>query len=807
MEFKFIPIDYDYFDYEAKNYIKIVGRTKNNKKVCLIDYYEPFFWVVLKNGISKKRINELVKRIEKLEVHKASRVSKVLKTKIVKKNFLEKEVLAIEVFVTNFKDCHAIASEIGECEDIVARRGYDISIITKYIMDEKIRPFFWYKVKGEVLASEDFGGISNSLDVDFCIKLEKFSEAKKEVFEPKVLAYDIECDNIELGKGKILMISVFGDNVKKVFTWKKSSKSPEFVEFFDNEAEMIEAFVSEVKKYSPDILCGYFSDGFDLVYLKERAKKNKIKLALGIDSSEPVFSRGIIPNARIRGIVHVDLYKFIASVYSQYLSSETLGLNEVASELIGETKDDFDFSFLANMDDSKWNDFFSYNLKDSKVTYNLFSKIWPDLFEFSRVITEPLFYVSRDSMATHVENYILHNLYRFNEIPEKSPINDEILERRSKGKYEGAFVFEPKPGFYEDIVMFDFTSMYGSVIVSYNLSKGTFEGKTEDGSYRFSKKQGFFPRLLSEIIELRKKSKKEYALKKDNLSKARSNAYKLLANASYGYLGFFGARYYCREAASSAARLAREHILSVIEKIKKRGYEVLYSDTDSVSFLKKNKSKKEVLEFLKELNKNLPGIMELDLEDFYKRGIFVAKRTKNAGAKKKYALIDEKANLKIRGFETVRRDWCSLSRKLQNNVLKLILTQGNEKKAVDVLINVVKDLKERKVNLNDLIIRTQLKKSINEYVSKGPHVIAAEKMQKLNLPITSGMVVEYYIGEGSGKRIGDRVFLPNEKANYDINYYLNNQILPAVENIFEVFGINVDEILNGQKQTGLSDFG
>ena len=41
------------------------------------------------------------------------------------------------------------------------------------------------------------------------------------------------------------------------------------------------------------------------------------------------------------------------------------------------------------------------------------------------------------------------------------------------------------------------------------------------------------------------------------------------------------------------------------------------------------------------------------------------------------------------------------------------------------------------------------------------------------------------------------------KTNYDIDYYLNKQILPAVENIFEVFNINIREILEGESQKKL----
>ena len=146
-----------------------------------------------------------------------------------------------------------------------------------------------------------------------------------------------------------------------------------------------------------------------------------------------------------------------------------------------------------------------------------------------------------------------------------------------------------------------------------------------------------------------------------------------------------------------------DFIKSIIEKINKEGYQVIYSDTDSISFLQNNKTKAQVFKFLEELNSELPGIMELELEDFYKRGIWVTKRTGEFGAKKKYALIDYNNKLKIRGFETVRRDWCNLARETQNKVLKLILEDGNEKKAVEFLRGIVKDVKERKIDLKKII--------------------------------------------------------------------------------------------------------
>jgi len=795
MEFEFVPVDYDYFDFQGRNYVRLVGRTKKGEKVCVVDSYEPNFYLILKNGADAKKI---VKEVEKVEVEKASRVTKVLRTEILDKKFLGKDVKVIRVFVTNHKDAHDVASAIGDIDGIDKRREYDVPLITKYIKEKGVEPLSWYTVQ----TCEPEFGIGNlgfdNLDLPFFMANEIKPSKKKDDFVPKILAYDIETSDRELGKGEIFMISLFGDGIRKVLTWKKCKGAGNYVEFFEDEADMLEKFVEYVNEYSPDILTGYFSDGFDLPYLKGRADVNNVKLSLGVDGRVPSFTRGRIPSGKIAGIVHVDLYRFIDAVFAQYLQSETLSLNEVAKELIGEEKEDFDFVKLGNMKDGDWRDFFSYNLQDSAVTYKLAQKIWPDVEEFCKIVKEPLFDVTRDRMSSHVENYLIHNLDRFGEIAEKRPLHNEIGERKAKGKYEGAFVFEPSPGLYEDLVMFDFTSMYASVIVTYNLSKATFiEGE------KFEKEKGFFPEMLEEVIEKRKKHKKSYAEEPSGMLKARSNAYKLLANAAYGYQGFFGARYYCREAAAATARLAKENILSAIDKIEKEGHKIIYSDTDSIAFLQGDKSKDDVLKFLKKINADLPGIMELDLEDFYARGLFVAKRGTTAGAKKKYALVDEKGKVKIRGFETVRRDWCRLTRNLQSEVLADIMKDGDEKAALKLTKEVVGKLKNREVDLEDLMIRTQLRRPLDEYVTEGPHVIAAKKMLAAGVAVSTGMLIEYFVGDGSGKRIGDRVYLAGEKVKYDIDYYLKNQILPAVENIFDVFGVDVSAIADGESQKKL----
>ncbi len=814
MKMNFLPLDYKTFDFERKNYMKIYGRDEKGKKICVIDSCKNYLWAILKEGLSDKKIKKLIEKIKKIRIKKVGRESKIEAVEILEKNFLEKKVKALKIFVTNYKDLHDVADNLG-FEEITKRRGYDLGYITHYIIEKEIRPLRWYEISGEILNnSEKFGGLDSVLDVDFCVDLEHSKEIKEEKYSPMALAFDIETEELKIGKGKILMISLVSENFKKVITWKKINKKIKGVEFVEDEKELLESFVDSVKKLSPDFLVGYYSDGFDFPYLIARAKINKIKLPLGVSFNEPKITRGRLPSVKIEGLVHIDILRFIRITYSQYLKSETLSLDEVSKELLGKGKKKFELDSLRDEKEVSWESFFEYNLQDSILTFELYKKIWPDLYEFSKVTENPLFEASRNGLSKSVESYILHNLKKFNEIPQRKPGDKEIISRREREKYKGAFVFEPIPGFYKDIGMFDFTSYWPSIIVSFNLSLSTFFEKKEKNSLEvdienkklyFSKKPGFFPTILNKIINERKKFKEEYKKNPSPIKKARSNAFKLLANASYGYQGFYGARYYCPEASEATTAISRKYIKETIEKINSEGFRTIYSDTDSIAFLLESKTQKEALLLLKKINKNLPGIMELDLEKFYKHGIWVSKKTGEKGAKKKYALLDYNGDIKIRGFAVVRRDWCKLAKELQKKVITSILKEGNYENALNYFKKIVKELEERKVPLEKLIIKTQIKKLLREYKALTPHVVAARKKIENGEEISIGDLIEYYIGEFPGEKlIRDKVRLPEEKGNYDIKYYLTHQLIPAVENIFLIFNLDIKSIVEGNKQGNLN---
>ena len=62
MKTNFIPLDYDYFDFQGKNYIKIIGRDSKGKRLCIIDNCDVFLWAILKSNLKQPKIDKLIQK-------------------------------------------------------------------------------------------------------------------------------------------------------------------------------------------------------------------------------------------------------------------------------------------------------------------------------------------------------------------------------------------------------------------------------------------------------------------------------------------------------------------------------------------------------------------------------------------------------------------------------------------------------------------------------------------------------------------------------------------------------------------------
>lgn len=220
--------------------------------------------------------------------------------------------------------------------------------------------------------------------------------------------------------------------------------------------------------------------------------------------------------------------------------------------------------------------------------------------------------------------------------------------------------------------------------------------------------------------------------------------------------------------------------------------------------LSKEESIQKAQQFVEKVNQQLPGIVELEFRDLYQAGIFVARKGVEVGAKKRYALIDYKGNLEIRGFETVRRDWCELAKWLQHEVLRIILQERDVQKAVKLVRDTIERVRQGRATKEELTIFTQLVMPLSEYKAIGPHVSAAIRMRERGRPVGEGMIIEFIVVKGKGK-ISDRAEPAEDVAEgeYDPDYYVEHQVLPAAMRVLQALGVSEQEVLSSKTQATL----
>lgn len=106
-----------------------------------------------------------------------------------------------------------------------------------------------------------------------------------------------------------------------------------------------------------------------------------------------------------------------------------------------------------------------------------------------------------------------------------------------------------------------------------------------------------------------------------------------------------------------------------------------------------------------------------------------------------------------------------------------------------------------------LVIHEQITRDLRDYKATGPHVAVAKRLAARGVKIRPGTVISYIVLKGSG-RIGDRAIPADEfdptKHRYDAEYYIENQVLPAVERILKAFGYRKEDLrYQKTKQVGL----
>eukprot|EP00742_Colponemidia_sp_Colp-10_P004999 GILJ01005340.1.p1 GENE.GILJ01005340.1~~GILJ01005340.1.p1 ORF type:complete len:406 (-),score=53.22 GILJ01005340.1:806-2023(-) len=345
-------------------------------------------------------------------------------------------------------------------------------------------------------------------------------------------------------------------------------------------------------------------------------------------------------------------------------------------------------------------------------------------------------------------------------------------ETNEKG-YEGATVIDAQTGMYfEPITTLDFTSLYPSIIIAYNLSYETlltkgiadierFKFKTSDVNQfqldastttcflkpHVQGRKALLPSILEHLLSSRKKAKKEMESTDDPHMKKILNgkqlALKISCNSVYGFCGAVAGFLPCIPIAASVTAIGRSLIAQTKDIVEshftlENGFEanatVVYGDTDSVMVNFHLGQRSESVERAMALGKmasslvtaSFPHPINLDFEKVYKPYMLFSK--------KRYAGLlyssspDRYDKMDVKGLENVRRDSCAIVRETVQNVLDLILKNQDVNRAKELVNQVVNDLHNRRVDLFKLRMSKNLSKM--DYKSKMPHVELAKRMMK-----------------------------------------------------------------------------
>ena len=800
-----VVIDVDYLNAGEGAVIRLTVKGADNKAYTIFDReFKPYFYFVPRKPMTDSEI---------LSVSVMDQAGPIRPTHLVKekKDVLGKETDGYRVYVKNPSHVPKIAEMMlhhGECYE------YDIPFAKRYVIDSGLFPLVPYRFafagEGGSLVLKRVDKIDGKLDVPL-----------------NLLCFDIEVYN-PLGIPRpdvdpVIMISyAYSANGGKgdgVITFKPTDRP--FIEVVKDEAAMLKRFMKILDELDIDIVTGYNSANFDIRYMIERARHLRIDFDIGRSEGGTKLERhGLVERVKCAGRVHVDMYlvvKFIAVVGAaeHMLKLNSYTLKNVYEAISKDKKVTVEKMHIYKM----WDDsgerarLADYNLNDSHALMEVYNTFTPIMIELSRITGDMLTDVAVSTTGQLVEFSLMRYAHQFNQAIPNKP-SDAEMRKRMLNPIEGAYVKTPDPGIYENLAIFDFRGLYPSIIISHNIDPSSLCGDCKEyyesptGARFDKKKKVIIPTLLRLFIEQRSEVKKAYKKNPDNIELgARSQALKIVSNSVYGYLGYARSRWYSRDCAGSVTAWGRQYIKETIAAAESKGFRVLYGDTDSIVMLLENQTKDAALAFMKGVNAGLPESMELELEDFYTRGVFVGKKTATgtSGAKKKYAMISEGGRIKIRGFELVRRDWSKIARETQHRVLETILKEGSKEKAAAIVKDVVKRLKDGKVPLKELVVNTQLRKGIDAYDSKSPELSAAKKAvergQKTRDEVEHAVIG--YVITKSGKSISDKAELEEFAQDYDPDYYIDHQVLPATMRILKELDFTEEELKDFGKQKRL----
>jgi DNA polymerase-2 len=567
-----------------------------------------------------------------------------------------------------------------------------------------------------------------------------------------------------------------------------------------SEREALNRFFEHVRHEDPDLLIGWNVIDFDLWHLQARCDTLRTPFSPGREAGARIIAgrREGQRIARIPGRVVIDVPTMLRAYFHTF---EEYSLDFVASAMLGKRKsitktgtDKIEEINRRFRDDPL--SLAAYNLLDAQLTKEIFDRaaILPNSVERSKRSGHLL---DRTGGSVAAFDYLyLPRLHRAGYVAPDAA-DREIPEE----DLPGGHVLEPKPGLYENTLVFDFRSLYPSLIMTFKIdpfglispSPNRVQGPEGPS---FAADGSILPAIIAELLEARARAKQE-----NNAS--LSQAIKILMNSFYGVLGAQGCRFFSTALATTITRTGQYILKETIRTIEETtGFPVIYGDTDSL-FVHCGKGAEtkareigktiatEATGWLAKTLKerfNVESALLLQFEEHYRWFFMPSLRGSSQGSKKHYCgatMSESGMKLTFKGMESARSDWTDLAKEFQHELF-IRFFGGQPLEAF--ILRTVQEVRSGSAD-ERLVYRKRLRKKLDEYTdSVPPHVQAARLLD--NPP----HLVRYYITTNGPQPVERRT------APIDYDHYIESQVRPIADQVLETMGTNFDRLVSGQQE-------
>ncbi|MCV2402772.1 DNA polymerase II [Marinomonas sp. C2222] len=676
------------------------------------------------------------------------------------------------------------------------------------VFEEDVKPHNRYLMERNIRGAVRFIGIPDTSQ-------QTFQQARLIVgdYLPNWLIWSLDIET-SVTHNKLLSIGVTSNDLRVCLIVSEQHIESDEIHCFATEKEMLLAFIAFVKKHSPDIFIGWNLISFDLHFIDKRCQVLGIRPAFGhhgeswnIRASENQGRYFISIPGRV-ALDGITLLKVGGYHFESY------SLNNVSKEILDDGKllhGGERWQEIERLHQEDLQAFVAYNLQDCDLVLRIFEKLQLIELQQTRVDLTGIPFEQPGGSVASFENLYIPRLHKAGWVAPAWRDEEFVAS-------PGGFVMSSIPGLYKNVLVFDFKSLYPSIIRTFYVDPLARVTATinESGNAsgvnpmvpgflgaQFNRHMAILPELIRELAEAREGAKKD-----DN--SILSYAIKIIMNSFYGVLGSNVCRFYHAELASSITMRGHELLARAKGWLEESGTKVIYGDTDSL-FVTLDDTHSDPLktgeELCQKINKclvdwcrdyaNLESHLELEFECVYERFFMPTIRGQEEGSKKRYAGRSN-GQLVFKGLEAARSDWTPFARQFQRTLFEKVF---NDENPVAFIQGTIDKLRLGEYD-DQLIYSKQLSRPLDSYTkNKPPHVRAAalvdQKRAESGLPLefNKGRKRVYYLYQISG-------VIPYETAedlvNLDYEHYIEKQLQPIAESILPFFGVSMDSLLSQQ---------